>query len=304
MIRTFLFSAFTLGVALSGHSADAPKTIRLLTIGNSFADNATEYLPAIAEADPGVTLVLGKANLGGCTLERHATLAAASAADTSKGPYAGKKSLQEMLKKEPWDFVTLQQQSQLSADYATFQPWLDQLRDLVRTGAPQAEMLLHETWAYRPDHPLLPTMKMNQVQMYEHIRESYAQAAAHLGGLRLLPVGTAFQRARSVPGYAEAYPIPKAVIEAVKFPALPPQPHSLVVGYFWQKDSQKLGQDAKHANIRGKYLGAAVWWEVLTGKDIRQNPFRPDKLDAEDWKFLQTCAHETVAAAKAEKVRP
>ena len=302
MLRTFILSALTLGIAFPGHSADAPRTIRLLTIGNSFADNATEYLPAIAKADPGVILVLGKANLGGCTLERHATLAAASAADPGKGPYSGKMSLQQMLKKERWDFVTLQQQSQLSTDYTTFQPWLDQLRDLVRAGAPQAEILLHETWAYRPDHPLLPAMKMNQTQMYENIRESYARAAAHLDGARLLPVGTAFQRARDVPGYAEAYPLPRSAIESVKFPALPAQPHSLVVGYYWQKDGQKLAQDAKHANLRGRYLGAAVWWEVLTGKDIRKNSFRPDTLDAGDWKFLQDCAHQAVA--ESAKTRP
>ena len=61
----------TLLSVLTGSRARAEqKTVRLLTIGNSFAENALTYLPQIVDS-AGHNLVVGRANLGGCTLERH-----------------------------------------------------------------------------------------------------------------------------------------------------------------------------------------------------------------------------------------
>ncbi|MCA9067877.1 MAG: DUF4886 domain-containing protein, partial [Planctomycetaceae bacterium] len=137
------------------------RTVRVLTIGNSFAQNACKYLKEIA-ADGGVELVIGTANLGGCTLERHASLAKESEKNPSNRPYTRavgserkKLSLQEYLEADRWDYVTLQQMSALSFQRETFHPHIDELVAVVRKHAPKAKILVHETWAYRPDSPLL-----------------------------------------------------------------------------------------------------------------------------------------------------
>ncbi len=84
------------------------RTVRVLTIGNSFAQNACKYLEEIAK-DGSVDLVIGTANLGGCTLERHAALAKQSESDATIKPYNGlvgldreMLSLQEYLAIEKW----------------------------------------------------------------------------------------------------------------------------------------------------------------------------------------------------------
>ncbi|MGD0112545.1 MAG: DUF4886 domain-containing protein, partial [Armatimonadota bacterium] len=71
--------------ALAALCADAGlaqpgKTVRLLTVGNSFSENATTYLPELVKAG-GNTLIMGHADLAGCSLERHITHAKAAAAD-------------------------------------------------------------------------------------------------------------------------------------------------------------------------------------------------------------------------------
>ncbi len=45
--------------------------MKILTIGNSFANNATMYLDQLVAPYPNIELILGKINLGGCSLEKH-----------------------------------------------------------------------------------------------------------------------------------------------------------------------------------------------------------------------------------------
>jgi hypothetical protein len=52
-----------------------------------------------------------------------------------------------------WDYVTIQQASIKSHDFSTYQPHAGFLRDLITKHAPQAKLLIHQTWAYRVDDP-------------------------------------------------------------------------------------------------------------------------------------------------------
>ena len=52
------------------NAAGSGRTVRLLTVGNSFAGNSCSYIKQIAEA-AGNRVVLGQANPGGCPLEKH-----------------------------------------------------------------------------------------------------------------------------------------------------------------------------------------------------------------------------------------
>src|SRR3954467_11891846 len=70
-LRLRLVLAVTVLASVATLSAAERESLKLLTIGNSFADNPLEYLPAMAKAG-GKTLIVGRANIGGCPLERHA----------------------------------------------------------------------------------------------------------------------------------------------------------------------------------------------------------------------------------------
>lgn len=92
---------------------------KVLTIGNSFADNATRYMDEITAADGESELIIGRANLGGCSLEKHWNLVEQCELLPDVKPYPFRKtgaetvpaSLRDVLTSDRWDYVTLQQVS-------------------------------------------------------------------------------------------------------------------------------------------------------------------------------------------------
>lgn len=282
------------------------KTVKLLTVGNSFSQNATHYLGDIAKA-AGDTLVLGTANVGGSPMELHwnkAQLHEKDPADKA-GQYTMGRGLREWLQADKWDVVTIQQASIKSHDLATYRPYAAQLRDYIRKYAPQAEVVLHQTWEYRVDDPRFsptntkPGEPKTQDEMYAQLANAYATIARELG-VRRLPVGDAFHAANRDPQWGfrvSKVPFPG---RNVRIGVLPDQTHSLNVGWVWKKgakDKMMLSMDGHHANTAGEYLGACVWYEALYGRSVEGNPYVPKGLDAAYAKFLQSLAHRTVASA-------
>lgn len=285
------------------------KTVRLFTVGNSFSQNAMRFLPDLATA-AGHTLVLKTANLGGCSLERHWTIA--EKAEANPQDPAGRiygKSLRELLESGTWDFVTIQQYSFISNDTATYRPYARNLHDYIKKHAPAAEVLMHETWAYRDDDPRFrdPKLPYTKKQMYDELSRAYRTIAGELG-IRVIPVGDAFFRADTDPqwGYkADPNFDPKSATQ----PNLPVQEHSLHVGWRWIKDAKtgvtKLSIDGHHANENGCYLAGCVWLEFLFGESAVGNKFLPKGMTAETAAYLQKVAHETVReSAKAVPASP
>ena len=61
----------------------------------------------------------------------------------------------------------------------------------------------------------------------------------------------------------------------------------------------------KHANQNGRYLGAAVFYEMIFRENVEANSFVPADVSAEDAKVLRHVAHETVTeAAMQPKKKP
>ena len=282
------------------------KTIRLLTIGNSFAGNALTYLEPIAEATGAVHFDIGRANLGGCSLEKHWNLATYTAREPGFKTYCVgvdgdgeplEMGLQNVLAAKPWDVVTLQQTSRKSWLRESFEPWLGQLHGMVRTRAPRADIMLHQTWAYRSDTPYYPENGMTQELMHSRIRDCYRHFAAKYD-CRVLASGEALHRARQAPGRTFCRPDPDYDYQRGGAPGLPRQEHSFAVGWNWQITGPEDGipvlcLDANHLNARGCYLCSCVWFETLTGLSTLESSFCPDELDPEDAAFLRDVAHAT-----------
>jgi hypothetical protein len=283
------------------------KTVRLLTVGNSFSGNATKYLADLAEAD-GNVLVMRSCSVGGASMELHWGKVVAHQKDPAdpKGLYASKKGLKQELAAEKWDFVTIQQASIKSHDLATYRPFARQLHDYIKANAPGADVLVHQTWAYRVDDPRFTNPKpkpgepISQAAMYEMLTKAYTTIAAELG-VRRIPVGDAFYLADTNATWGfkpDTMFDPKAARE----PALPDQTHSLHTGWQWAKPkagggAAKLTMDGHHANAAGQYLGACVWYEVLFGRSVVENTFVPKGLDPAYAEFLRETAHRAVTAA-------
>ncbi len=278
--------------------AGEAKTVKLLTIGNSFSANATHYLGDLAKAG-GHTLIHQPLVIGGASFQVHAEKAQKHEADPKDkaGLYTSGRGLKENLELQKWDYVTIQQASIKSHDFATYQPHAGWLRDYITKHAPQAKMLVHETWEYRKDDPRFskPGDLKSQEEMYSGLRSAYDKIAAEFNA-RIIPTGDAFHLADTDPKWA--YQTDTTFdSKAAKQPELPNQTHSLHVGWHWKKQKNgktTLVMDGHHANMAGEYLGACVWYEVLFGESAVGNTFMPKGMDPTDARYLQEIAHRAV----------
>lgn len=295
----------------------ARDAVKLLTIGNSFADDATKFLPDMAKAGE-KELVIFRANLGGCSLERHARHLAAAranpdATDVESRPYANTRvaglpaglktvSLIDALKAQEWDYITIQQVSHQSFKAESFEPYAAQIVAAIRELSPKAEILVHQTWAYREDHDFFKKGDgFTPLKMYEQSRANYHSLAARYGGLRILPSGDALHLARQTPRWTFA---PDANFDYANPPSgtLPDQRASLNVGWHWakQKDgTQKFTYDGIHCNNAGRYLGAAVWYQVIFGTSDIPADYIPKGMNTDDAADLRQHARAAVAALAA-----
>jgi hypothetical protein len=273
--------------------------LKVFAIGNSFSANAIRFLPQIAESSADCSLTIAQAYIGGCPIEKHLHLARLHEAEPENpegSPYEvdGRRlSLREMLMKESWDIVTIQQFSGYSYKPETYRPYARELCEYVRRYCLDAELAIHQTWAYRRDNASAFTKDFTPEDMYRGLRDAYNSIAAELDIRRVIPVGNAFQLVDETPGQTF---VPDSSFEpekAVK-PQLPKQEPSLHVGWFWGADGV-LRYDHGHANVRGEFLGGCVWFEKLFGKDVRKSGFKPPALAKGDAEFLREMAHKVVS---------
>jgi hypothetical protein len=317
-------------------SAEGPRdSVRLLAIGNSFSNNILNQLPALAQGG-GKTLIYEHCMFGGARLEQHWARVEAAERDPTdaKHLYQGKQgkwTLRDALVGQPWDVVTLQQYSFISHDPATYRPYADKLVALIRERAPQARIVMHQTWAYRSDDPRFVTIAKAQetegnqaeaagtkgtpvdmrtsTDMHRMVAAAYRSVAAELG-LGLFPVGDAFAKVEADPVWgfkADLNWNPKLAVS----PALPEQAGSLHGGWHWRskngqpvldKDGKPvLGYDGHHANKSGEYLGACVWYEMLFRTSAVGNPYRPTGMSEQQARFLQETAHQVVEAEQTPR---
>ena len=302
-----LLAAATLAMADAATNPPArpAKTMRVMAIGNSFSRDALTHLPFIVEA-AGHRLVSANAIILGGSLEDHAKALEAFDADPSDRagrPYGGK-GLREMLRQEPWDVVTLQQASPKSFRPETFEPFAGQLVSAIRQDAPTAEIVVHQTWAYRDDHPLFTNGVFEVDDMVAGLRRAY-DGLAKKYGLRQIPSGDAFQRARLSPEWGKFEPDPGFDPVAAKPGELPTaERRSLHRNFYWIKQrggEDKLVHDAIHASSSGHYLLGCVWFEFLFGESVLDNPYQSPYVAAEDTPILKRIAHAVVGEGRSEQ---
>ncbi len=305
-----MMSLSTLGHARAQEAApqqrvSTAKHVRLLTIGNSFSRNATRFLHDLVEAD-GQKLTHRSIVVGGASLELHTNKATAFEKDSQdpEGVYATGLSLQQELQAGEWDMVSIQQASIKSHDIATYRPSAARLKRFVQRYAPMAELLVHQTWAYRVDDPRFgkpdesSSEPNSQADMYLGLTNAYQTIARELGARRI-PVGDAFYLADTDSQYGYQTDTAFDPSQAT-YPTLPNQEHSLHVGWRWRKAGNpaqwSLSMDGHHANLAGEYLGACVWYEVLFQRTCVGNRFIPLELNQAYATFLQQTAHRAVQA--------
>lgn len=215
--------------------------MNILAIGNSFSEDATRYLKKIAEAD-NENLTVANLFIGGCPLSLHF-----QNIQEDKRAYGFQfngedtgilVSIKEAILSRKWDYIAVQQVSNESVNYATYQPYLNDVVAFVREFAPDAKIVVHQTWAYEEgSERLCQELKYKtQSEMFQDLKSAYDSAYNEIGADMLIPSGELFQKM-----------IKKGI---------------------------KVHRDTFHASLGlGRYALGILWYKMLTGNTVSGNTF-------------------------------
>lgn len=220
------------------------KTLKVLAIGNSFSNNTTKYLYDIAKAEGVENIVLGRLYIGGCSLQKHVNCANNNLTEytyykntTGSWDKVESATLLYGLQDEPWDIITMQQNSGNSGMPDSYDPYLGQLIEYVNANKtnPDAKLVWHMTWAYQQDNTqaAFANYANSQDTMYQCIVNANKEKIVNNPAfVATIPAGTAIQNART--------------------------------SYF----GDMLTADGYHLNELGEIIGGYMWYATFVGKTL------------------------------------
>ncbi len=241
--------------------------MNILSIGNSFSQDAQRYLHQIAKTD-GVVVNCFNLYIGGCPLSKHYRNMHSEKREyllevngISTGFYV---SLKEALLNRDWDVITVQQVSHQSPNYDSYQPYLDGLIEYVRLLVPKAKIAVHQTWAYEQGSKRLnEELKYSDYkEMLDEIINAYKKATEHIRADYFIPSGEVF-------------------------------------GAMLENGIEKIHRDTFHASLGlGRYALGLIWYKTLTGNDVLENTFCDfdEEVSAEQIAIAKKCVSKVANA--------
>ena len=212
--------------------------MQILSIGNSFSQDAQTYLHRMAKNMFSVNLFIG-----GCTLETHfrnmmgdKKAYSVEICDLRTG---FSMSIKEALLSRAWDVITIQQASTFSGKKESYIPYVYELVKHIRTLCPKAKLYLHETWAYEEGSKMLLTHypDMTSEDMYKNVVRCYHEIEKDAGFDGLIPSGELM--------------------------------HALL-----ENGVPKIHRDGFHLSLGlGRYAAGLLWFRMLTGKSVAENTY-------------------------------
>jgi hypothetical protein len=263
-----LLASFT-----SLQAAEKGKQLKILMIGNSYTGQSWRQLEGFLKADAKANATIKTHTPGGRQIHQHV-----------KNP-----KVQAMIKgKDKWDVIVLQDQSQVPAfafsdAFKGRQSALSSITQggpkmlaLIKEHQPKAKVFLFETWARHKDPDKFKTLenfKGDPKEMQEALCKGYAYMLKHDADdgwdytkvATIAPVGRAWAAWYAAKGYKDG--------------------------------ATKLHKgDNSHPGKLGAYLTGAIFYEMITGKDVVKAAYTakiPKTLAAE----LRQTAHDTIRKA-------
>lgn len=235
--------------------------MKILSIGNSFSDDAQRYLSAIARSE-GVEMETLNLCIGGCSLERHAKNIK-SGERAYLFHYNGDLNCEDLVTIEEgitmreWDIVTVQQVSTESFKEDSFYPYINEIVDYVRANLPNAKIYIHKTWAYEWGCPrsFEITDGRGSEFMLEGLRYAYKRAKDEICADGIIPSGELMELLR-------------------------------------QRGVKEIYRDFYHAGYGlARYAIGLLWFKLFTGRSVLNNSFSELDVPAndEDLKIAREC---------------
>jgi hypothetical protein len=248
-IDTTDLAVLKLYLAGVGNLATDGTNLKVLGIGNSFTVDGTQYLWDVANAAGAENFLIAKAEIGGCSLDKHwdniqndAISYSFSVNDSGKWLSNGTVALSSALAYEDWDVIVIQQVSQSAGDNSTYLN-LQNIIDYIKSMCPQAKIMWQMTWAYQGNstHSGFAKYDNDQMTMYNAIIDTANELIVTNPDIAgIIPSGTAIQNLRTALG-------------------------------------DNLTRDGFHLSYDyGRYCAAMTWYKAITGKSIDSVDWVPE----------------------------
>lgn len=166
------------------HKLSNNSGLKILAIGNSFTDDATSYIPQIIDTFEEYDVFFAKIVKGGSSLQDH--WCNLSSSEEKYSFYFNSyswwfptsiRTINEALELTDWDYVVLQQLSNTSGIYESYQPYLNNLISVIKEHNPDTKIAWHMTWAYSStsNHGGFKNYDCDREKMYNAITEATEQ---------------------------------------------------------------------------------------------------------------------------------
>ncbi len=237
--------------------------LKVLMIGNSFADDTINYAYEIAKSAgiPEENILVADIYIGGCVLDTHWANAQSNAPAyrfglEREGWFDGSSynnwTMEQAIKYAEWDFITLQQGSAgsgIESSYSNLQNLMDYVLGIATdetnnpNANPNVKLVWHQTWAYAQNTPNsgFSSYGNNQMTMYNSIQSCLQTQVLTKDFAAIIPNGTAIQNART----------------------------SYIGDSLTRDEYDHLSYDA------GRYIAAMGLVGVLTGRDMSTVTWKP-----------------------------
>lgn len=228
--------------------------MKLLSIGNSFSQDAHKWLYDVCKS-AGKEIYNANLYYGGCSLYGHWNFYVNDKAEYDyeiKANSERKISLREALSDEKWDVITFQQVSGDSGIYDKYQPFLNDIYNVVKEVCPDAKFYIQKTWAYEIDCELpgFVNYDNDQHKMYECLCDAYQKASEAINA-DIIPSGDVIQYLRD--NTAE---------------------------FDYKNGGLSLNRDGFHLSLNyGRYAAALTWYCKLFDGNVNDVSFIPNASD-------------------------
>ena len=234
------------------------KTLKILSVGNSFSEDTMEYVAEIALSLGYGAVKMANLYVGGCSLNKHFYHAETDAAVYRYSVNTGDgwsrtpgQTIRAAVEEEPWDWISIQHGTHDGSRYTSVESYeklpalIEKIKGWAWSGA---RIAFNMAWVAEPysTHHEIRSYDGNQQEMYKKLLETTQVAVLPVKGLdRLSPAGTAIQNARTT------------------------------------ELNGKLSRDGFHLSLDiGRYIAGVTFLKALTDVSLDGLTWRPEGVDA------------------------
>lgn len=187
-----------------------PKSLKILCIGNSFTEDATNRLPSFIKAAGLNHICIGHLISGGASLKKYydnymndstSGIFQVTNDEMKWNTLSDNYSLKQALRYANWDIISFQQLSHEAGRYQTYEPYLSNLIDIAKYECNNSKPIFvwQMSWAYGSGckEEVFKKYDYNQLEMYKDITDMTKILIKQSDIDIIAPIGTAIQNLRN-----------------------------------------------------------------------------------------------------------